>query len=86
MMRVVSLFSGIGGLDKGFSDAGYDVVWANDFDKFAVETYKANYDNPVVCGDINSIDFDDIPDCDVLIGGFPCQPFSIAGISKKNSL
>ena len=39
-MRVVSLFSGIGGLDKGFSDAGYDVVWANDFDKYAVETYK----------------------------------------------
>ena len=48
MMRVVSLFSGIGGLDKGFSDAGYDVVWANDFDKYAVETYKANYDNPIV--------------------------------------
>ena len=42
-MKVVSLFSGIGGLDKGFSDAGYYVIWANDFDKYAVETYKANY-------------------------------------------
>ena len=81
-MRVVSLFSGIGGLDKGFSDAGYEVVWANDFDKYAVETYKANYDNPIVCGDINSISFEDIPDCDVLIGGFPCQPFSMMGEQK----
>ena len=43
MMRVVSLFSGIGGLDKGFSDAGYDVVWANDFDQYAVQTYNANF-------------------------------------------
>lgn len=81
-MRVVSFFSGIGGLDKGFEDAGYDVVWANDFDKYAVQTYRANYKNEIVLGDINQIAFEDIPDCDVLIGGFPCQAFSMMGEQK----
>ena len=51
-MRILSLFSGIGGLDAGFTDAGFNIVWANDFDKYAVETYKANYDNEIVLGDI----------------------------------
>ena len=78
-MKVVSFFSGIGGLDKGFADAGFDIIWANDFDKYAVETYKANYDNEIIYGDINEIELDSIPDCDVLIGGFPCQPFSMMG-------
>lgn len=78
-MRVVSLFSGIGGLDKGFINAGYEVVWANDFDKYAVETYKANFDHAVVLGDINEIPLEDIPEHEILIGGFPCQPFSMMG-------
>ena len=56
-MNVVSLFSGIGGLDKGFSDSGFNVIWANDFDKYAVETYRRNYDNEIVLGDINQIPF-----------------------------
>lgn len=78
-MDVVSLFCGIGGLDKGFIDAGYNVVWANDFDKYAVETYNANYDIDAFLGDINEIKLEDIPKHDVLIGGFPCQPFSMMG-------
>ncbi len=78
-MKVVSLFSGLGGLDKGFMDTGYDIIWANDFDRFAVQTYRANLGDHIVPGDINEISLEDIPDCDVLIGGFPCQPFSMMG-------
>ena len=78
-MRVVSLFSGIGGLDKGFMNAGFNVIWANDFDKYACQTYQANYDHPIVHGDINLIPLEEIPVHDVLIGGFPCQPFSMMG-------
>lgn len=78
-MRTVSLFSGIGGLDQGIVQAGFDVIWANDFDKYAVQTYRANYDTPILLGDINAVPLEDIPDFDVLIGGFPCQPFSMMG-------
>lgn len=78
-MKVLSLFSGIGGLDAGFEKTGFKIVWANDFDKYAVETYKANYDSPIVLGDINEISLDSLPDFDILIGGFPCQPFSMMG-------
>lgn len=81
-MNVVSLFSGLGGLDKGFIDAGYDIIWANDFDKFAVQTYEANFGNHIILGDINDIPLGEFPDCDVLIGGFPCQPFSMMGQQK----
>ena len=49
-MNVVSLFSGLGGLDKGFADTGYNIVWANDFDKYAVQTYKANFGDHIVLG------------------------------------
>ena len=76
-MKVVSFFSGLGGLDKGFVDTGYDIIWANDFDKYAVQTYKANFGE-----DINEIPLEEIPDCDILIGGFPCQPFSMMGQQK----
>lgn len=78
-MRVLSLFSGVGGLDQGFIDAGYKIIWANDFDKFAVQTYAANYENEIVLGDINEIPLESLPSFDVLIGGFPCQPFSMMG-------
>ena len=78
-MKVLSLFSGIGGLDTGFKNIGFDIVWANDFDKYAVETYRANYDTEIIHGDINDIDLKSLPPFDVLIGGFPCQPFSMMG-------
>ena len=79
-MKVVSLFSGIGGLDQGFIDAGYNVIWANDFDRYAAHTYDMNNPKGIMhLGDINEIKLEDIPEHDVLIGGFPCQPFSMMG-------
>lgn len=81
-MNVISLFAGIGGLDSGFIQNGFNVVWANDFDKYAVQTYEANYKNPIVLGDLNQISLDSIPNADVIIGGFPCQPFSMMGEMK----
>lgn len=82
-MTVVSLFSGAGGLDYGIKSAGNTIVWANDIDKNAVETYKHNIGNEILCADISTIDIKDIPDCDVVIGGFPCQGFSQANLRRS---
>lgn len=78
-MKTISLFSGAGGLDLGFEQAGFDVIWANDNDKFAVQTYNENFSTNAILGDINEIPLESIPLSDVLIGGFPCQPFSMMG-------
>jgi DNA (cytosine-5)-methyltransferase 1 len=81
-MKVVSLFSGAGGLDLGFIRAGHEIVWANDNFPDAVKTYRKNIGNHIVCEDISKIPSNQIPDHDILIGGFPCQGFSVAN-SKR---
>ena len=81
-MKVVSLFTGAGGLDLGFVWAGHDIVWANDNDRNACETYSRNIGDHVVCGDIAALPSSAIPDCDIVIGGFPCQGFSVANSGR----
>ena len=82
--KVISLFSGAGGMDLGFKQAGFDIVFANDFDKDACETYRKNIDTNILHCDISLIKNDNIPkNIDVLIGGFPCQGFSIANKNRN---
>ena len=78
-INVVSLFSGGGGLDLGFIAEGYNIIWAIDNNKNAAETYRANIGDHILCADINQINISKIPHADVVIGGPPCQSFSLAG-------
>ena len=84
-MKVVSLFSGAGGLDLGFIRAGHEIVWANDLYADAVKTYKHNIGGHIVERDIRDILSEEIPDCDIVIGGFPCQGFSVANVKRNTS-
>lgn len=84
---LIDLFAGIGGIRRGFAQAGGHTVYSSEWNKYSVCTYRTNYgfvDD--VDGDITQVSTDDIPDCDVVLAGFPCQPFSLAGVSKKRSL
>lgn len=83
MYKVVSLFAGVGGIDLGFEQTKhFKTVWANEFDKYAELTYKANNKVELNKNDIHNVDVQDVPDCDVIVGGFPCQAFSVAGFRK----
>ena len=81
-MKIVSLFSGAGGLDLGFCMAGHEIIWANDVYEDAVYTYQKNIGDHIVLGDIHNIPTDEIPNCDIVIGGFPCQGFSVANMKR----
>lgn len=84
----IDLFAGIGGLRRGFESIGGKCVFTSEWDKYSQKTYAANFpnDDHEINGDITKIDVENIPAHDVLLAGFPCQPFSIAGVSKKNAL
>lgn len=82
-MKIGSLFSGIGGIDLAFEQAGFNVVWANEIDKDACKTYRHNFPNTLLSElDIRKLNASTIPDFDVLTAGFPCQSFSVCGNRK----
>lgn len=84
MVKIVDLFAGIGGIRLGVEQAfgSVDCVFTSEIDKHAVTTYKANFKDSHIFGDIKQIDENDVPDHDILLAGFPCQPFSQAGLKK----
>lgn len=89
-MTQASLFCGAGGLDIGFERAGFKTIWANDFNADACNTFRLWSNAEVVCSDIGKVSEDEIPDTDIILGGFPCQGFSLSGPRKlddsRNSL
>ena len=83
--KFIDLFAGIGGMRIAFENAGGKCVYSNEWNKYSQQTYFANF-GEMPEGDITQVNAEDIPDHDILVAGFPCQPFSIAGVSKKLSL
>lgn len=82
-MNIISLFSGAGGMDLGFAQAGFNVIWANEYDKTIWATHKHNFPATTLCqSSIRDVVEDNVPDCIGLIGGPPCQSFSQAGAKK----
>ena len=78
-MNIASFFAGVGGIDLAFENAGFSVVYANEIDPYPAETYNLNFKIKVDNRDISNIRASEIPDFDIMVGGFPCQAFSIAG-------
>ncbi|MCG7421224.1 DNA cytosine methyltransferase [Macrococcus epidermidis] len=83
MYKVISLFSGVGGIDLAFEQTGnFKTIFANEFDKNAAKTFNKNFDIKVNEKDIHALSAKELPDCDILLSGFPCQAFSVAGYRK----
>ena len=81
-LKVASFFAGVGGIDLGFKTIGFKTVWANELDEYAAKTFSSNFKATVVVKDIAKVNEKKIPGFDVLLAGFPCQPFSLAGYRK----
>lgn len=82
-LKCASFFAGVGGIDLGFKTAGFETIYANEFDAYPAKTFELNFPNiHVDVRDINSVKADEIPDFDIMLAGFPCQAFSIAGYRK----
>ncbi|MFA5531221.1 MAG: DNA cytosine methyltransferase [Thiohalomonadaceae bacterium] len=81
-MKTASFFAGVGGIDLAFDKAGFTTVWANEIDSNAAQTYKLNFESELIIKDIKNVDAYDIPDFDIMLAGFPCQAFSVAGHRK----
>jgi len=81
-MKTLSLFAGAGGLDMGFKNAGFNIIWANDINKDACETHKRWSDSVIINEDIKNITINSLPNVDAILGGFPCKGFSLAGPRK----
>ena len=83
MYKICSLFAGVGGIDLGFLETNKcEIAYANEFDKYAVETYEKNFNTKVDCRDIHEVKLNEIPEFDIMVGGFPCTSFSVAGYRK----
>ena len=80
--KVGGLFSGVGGIEMGFEQAGFSIEWANEFDKYACKTYRSNFNHQLFEKDIHNLNGDELSNVNVLTGGFPCQAFSVAGYRK----